>query len=74
MAGVDKSKMIKIGVAVGALVIAVALISWTMFGGGGPGPETTPPPPPPPEVQEQIDQAEQRIREAPGGPPVEAGA
>ncbi|MEZ6233359.1 MAG: hypothetical protein R3B68_04135 [Phycisphaerales bacterium] len=66
--------MIKIGVAVGALVIAAGLIAWTMLGGGGSGPETTPPPPPTPEQQQMIDQQTELRQQNPATAGSEAGA
>ncbi|MCB9841540.1 MAG: hypothetical protein H6809_07820, partial [Phycisphaeraceae bacterium] len=75
MAGQDSGKMIKIGIAVGALVIAVGLIAWTMFGDGGAGPEMPPPTPPDAQQQQIIDQGQEQMRQQNGGAPVEeAGA
>lgn len=56
-AATDPKQKLKLGIAIGALVLAGIIIAWQMgvFGGG--------PPPTPPEVRQQVEQQTQKIQQ-----------
>ncbi|MBL8758067.1 MAG: hypothetical protein JNK35_06520 [Phycisphaerae bacterium] len=63
--GMDKTAKIKLGVAGGALVIAVFVLSMYFFEFGlfSAGAIKAPPPPPPPEVVQQRQQMQQEAKQ-----------